>query len=433
MATDGPEFDVVVVGSGAAGHDRRAHGRAARPGTVVAREDRYRFGGSTARSGGGIWAPGNEVLRKAGIQDTAGQAPSTWPGGGRRLSPANCSRPFSTAARPWSRSSARPPRSTSRGYRVTPTTTPRPRAGWRRGAASSRCRSTAGCSGPELAHLNPPYLPAPPGVTVTQADYRWLSLGTRHPRAIWPRRRSSAARPHAVLGQRLLSMGQALATGLRAGLAARNVPVWLNTPMTWLHLDRRPGHGREVTRDGQPARDPCHAAACCSRRRLRAQRQLRQRYQRAPIGTDWTTGSPGNTGDGIIAGEAVGGALGLMDDAWWGPSIPLTGGPYFCLAERSLPGCILVNGGGPALRQRVRALRRHRARDVRGPRRRQRRTSRPGWSSTSATATATCSPACRRASPLPRRWYAAGAVFRRRPWPNSPPRSAWTPRAWPRP
>ena len=35
-----------------------------------------------------------------------------------------------------------------------------------------------------------------------------------------------------------------------------------------------------------------------------------------------------------------------MDDAWWGPSIPLPGGPYFCLAERSLPGCLLVNGAG---------------------------------------------------------------------------------------
>ena len=32
-----------------------------------------------------------------------------------------------------------------------------------------------------------------------------------------------------------------------------------------------------------------------------------------------------------------------MDDAWWGPSIPLPSGPYFCLAERSLPGCLLVN------------------------------------------------------------------------------------------
>jgi 3-oxosteroid 1-dehydrogenase len=72
--------------------------------------------------------------------------------------------------------------------------------------------------------------------------------------------------------------------------------------------------------------------------------QMRQRYQRAPIGTEWSTGAPGNTGDGIRAGQDLGAATGPMDDAWWGPSIPLRGGPYFCLAERSLPGCLLVNG-----------------------------------------------------------------------------------------
>jgi 3-oxosteroid 1-dehydrogenase len=74
--------------------------------------------------------------------------------------------------------------------------------------------------------------------------------------------------------------------------------------------------------------------------------QMRRRYQRAPTGTEWTTGADGNTGDGIRAGEDLGAATGLMDDAWWGPSIPLRGGPYFCLAERSLPGCVLVNGAG---------------------------------------------------------------------------------------
>jgi len=47
-----------------------------------------------------------------------------------------------------------------------------------------------------------------------------------------------------------------------------------------------------------------------------------------------------------VAGQELGAATGLMDDAWWGPSIPLPGGPYFCLAERSLPGCVLVNGAG---------------------------------------------------------------------------------------
>jgi 3-oxosteroid 1-dehydrogenase len=35
-----------------------------------------------------------------------------------------------------------------------------------------------------------------------------------------------------------------------------------------------------------------------------------------------------------------------MDDAWWGPSIPLPSGPFFCLAERSLPGSIMINAAG---------------------------------------------------------------------------------------
>ena len=92
---------------------------------------------------------------------------------------------------------------------------------------------------------------------------------------------------------------------------------------------------------------------------------MRRRYQRQPIGTEWTTGSAGNTGDGIVAGEAAGAALDLMDDAWWGPAIPLSGGPYFCLAERSLPGCILVNGAGQRFVNESAPVRGRRARDVR--------------------------------------------------------------------
>src|SRR5699024_7554796 len=53
-----------------------------------------------------------------------------------------------------------------------------------------------------------------------------------------------------------------------------------------------------------------------------------------------------NTGDGINAGMRAGATVDLMDDAWWGPTIPLTGGPWFALAERSRPGCIMVNDRG---------------------------------------------------------------------------------------
>jgi 3-oxosteroid 1-dehydrogenase len=57
-------------------------------------------------------------------------------------------------------------------------------------------------------------------------------------------------------------------------------------------------------------------------------------------------GARTNTGDGILAGQRAGAALDLMDDAWWGPVIPLPEGPYFVLAERTLPGSIMVDGQG---------------------------------------------------------------------------------------
>ena len=64
---DEAQFDIVVVGSGAAG--MTAALAAAHHGLrAVVLEKTDWFGGSTARSGGGIWAPGNEVLRQAGVR-----------------------------------------------------------------------------------------------------------------------------------------------------------------------------------------------------------------------------------------------------------------------------------------------------------------------------------------------------------------------------
>ena len=73
---------------------------------------------------------------------------------------------------------------------------------------------------------------------------------------------------------------------------------------------------------------------------------MRAQYQQQPVGASWTVGAASNTGDGILAGIQAGAALALMDDAWWGPAIPLPGEPYFCLAERTEPGGLLVNAAG---------------------------------------------------------------------------------------
>jgi len=341
------EFDFVVVGSGAAG--MTAALAAARRGlSVVVIEKTEYFGGSTARSGGGVWIPGNAVLRTAGRADTAQQASdylayvagesvqaslraAFLEHGPAMLDEVLASTPLRFAWVPgYCDYYPEAPGGQAAGRSVEPV----PLDGRR-------------VLGAELARLRPPYLPAPAGFTVTQANYRWLSLGTSHPRAITTTARVTGRMiVSRVRGRQLLSMGQALAAGLRAGLLRAGVPVWLDTPMTSLEFDRGRVIGVTVERDGKSEQVRARRGVLLATGGFERNAGLRQRFQRPPIGADWTVGSPGNTGEGILAGAEAGGVLELMDDAWWGPSIPLPSGPIFCLAERSLPGCILVNAAG---------------------------------------------------------------------------------------
>jgi 3-oxosteroid 1-dehydrogenase len=347
MTTDHAEFDVVVVGSGGAG--MTAALAAAHHGlTVVLIEKAATFGGSTARSGGGIWVPNNEVLRKAGVPDTPELAQTYLAHvvDGDGISPQR-QQAFLEHG----------PAMISFVQRHSPL-----KLMWVPGYSDYYPEAPGGLAcgrslepvpfpgrklGAELASLTPHYLPAPDGVAVTQLEYRWLSLGTRHPRAIWTGLRVAGRTVRSrLLGLHLLGLGQALAAGLRAGLLAKDVPLWLSTPMTGLRIADGRVTGVEVVRDGSPAVIGARRGVILTAGGFERNAEMRRRYQRAPIGADWTTGALSNTGEVITAGEAAGAGLALMDDAWWGPSIPLPSGPYFCLAERSLPGCIFVNGTG---------------------------------------------------------------------------------------
>jgi len=340
------EFDLIVAGSGAAG--MTAALTAAHLGaTVVVVEKAEVFGGSTARSGGGIWAPGNVVLRTAGVPDTPSAAAAylayvtgddvpaerraaLLEHGPAMLDLVLAMTPLRLTWVP--------------GYADYYPEAPGGRA---RGRSIEPVPFDGRLLGAELSRLNKPYLPVPAGVAVTQADYRWLTLGPRHPRAMLAGLKVAGRLARSrLLGHRMLSLGQALAAGLRAGLAAHGVPVWLDTPMTGLVVTDGRVTGVRVLRDGQPTVLRARRGVLIATGGFERNEEMRRRYQRSPIGTEWTTGATANSGDGIVAGQELGAATGLMDDAWWGPSIPLPGGPYFCLAERSLPGCVLVNGAG---------------------------------------------------------------------------------------
>ncbi|WP_084721599.1 3-oxosteroid 1-dehydrogenase [Rhodococcus marinonascens] len=340
------EYDIVVVGSGAGG--MTAALTAAHKGlSVVILEKASHFGGSTARSGGGVWIPNNEALIAAGVDDTA-EAARTYlysiigdvvpkdridtylDRGPEMLSFVLKNSPLKLQWVP----------EYSDYYPEAP--------GGRLGGRSVEPAPFDGRKlGPDLAKLEPAYVKAPANLAVMQADYRWLNLLIRHPRGPLRAARVGLRFLGAKLtGKRLLVLGQALVAGLQAGLKAAGVPILLETPLTELYVENGVVKGVEAEVDGRPQVFRARRAVVIASGGFEHNDEARKKYQRAPIGTEWTVGAKANTGDGIWAGEKLGAALDLMEDAWWGPSIPLTGGPWFALSERSLPGCIMINGSG---------------------------------------------------------------------------------------
>lgn len=338
------EVDVVVVGAGGAG--MTAALAAARQGldTVLLEKSPW-FGGSTARSGGGVWIPGNYALREAGQVDAddRGQA-------GRYLE----SIVGDVVPR------ARRDTFLDRGPEVmdflrdqTPVRFawvpeyadyhPEQPGGRLRGRSVEPVPLDARFLGDELDRLHPAYTKAPANLIVTQADFRKISLGLRTVRGPLTMARVLAQRlVSTLLGRRMHAMGNALVIGLRQGLVDAGVPLHYETDLTGLLLEGDRVTGVETSRGAIRARRGVILGSGGFERNL----ELREKHQPHPTSIEWTTGSVNNTGGGILAGISAGAATDLLDDAWWGPTIPLPGGPWFCLAERNLPGSIIVNQAG---------------------------------------------------------------------------------------
>ncbi|NUR43781.1 MAG: 3-oxosteroid 1-dehydrogenase [Streptomyces sp.] len=335
-------YDVVVIGSGAAG--MTAALTAAKQGlSCVVLEKAPTFGGSAARSGAGIWIPNNPVILAAGVPDTPAKAAAYLAAVVGADVPAARQQAFLTHG----------PAMISFVMANSPL-----RFRWMEGYSDYYPELPGGLPngrsiepdyldgnvlGAELAHLNPSYMEVPDGMVVFSADYKWLTLAAVSAKGLAVATECLARGTKALtLGQKPLTMGQSLAGGLRKGLLDAGVPVRLNTPLTDLLVESGAVTGAVTPAGLYRARRAVVVGSGGFEHNL----AMRTQYQRQPIGTDWTVGAKENTGDGIRAGQRAGGALALMDDAWWGPAIPLPGQPYFCLAERTLPGGLMVNAAG---------------------------------------------------------------------------------------
>lgn len=347
----GQEYDVVVVGSGAAGMVAALTAAHQGLSTVVV-EKAPHYGGSTARSGGGVWIPNNEILKRDGVKDTAEDARRYLHAIIGDVVPADKIDTYLD----------RSPEMLSFVLKHSPLKLcwvpgysdyyPETPGGKATGRSVEPKPFNAKKLGPDEKGLEPPYGKVPMNMVVLQQDYVRLNQLKRHPRGVL---RSIKVGVRSVwanaTGKNLVGMGRALIAPLRIGLQQAGVPVLLNTALTDLYVEDGVVRGIYV----RNTHDPESAEPTLIRARkgvilgsggFEHNEQMRVKYQRAPITTEWTVGAAANTGDGILAAEKLGAALELMEDSWWGPTVPLVDAPWFALSERNSPGSIIVNLSG---------------------------------------------------------------------------------------
>jgi 3-oxosteroid 1-dehydrogenase len=144
---------------------------------------------------------------------------------------------------------------------------------------------------------------------------------------------------------RRLTMGNALIGRLRRSLMDLNVPIWLNCPAGELLVEGGGVAGVLARRNGKDVIIRARRGVVLASGGFEHSQALREKYLPNPTSTKWSAASPNNTGDMLVAGQAIGAATALLDEAWWGPTLVIEGEDRAraLFTERSMPGAIVVN------------------------------------------------------------------------------------------
>jgi succinate dehydrogenase/fumarate reductase flavoprotein subunit len=342
------EVDTLVIGAGAG---MAAALAAAELGLdVLVVEKTAYVGGSTARSGGAFWVPGNDALRRGGSTDSVAAAHDYVE---------SVVGPDAPRAR-WEAFLEHGPAAVEMLERLTPMT-----FFWARGYSDYHPERIGGSSlgrtceskplniavlGRELDRLRPAVLEAPIPMPVTGADYKWLNLMLRTPLRSIPRviLRAVQGLGGVLLGRKYAAGGRALAAGLFAGLLRANVPVWTDTALTELRVINGRVRGAVLQRGEQEVVVYARRGVVLAAGGFDHNMAMRHEYQSSRLLPHVSLGAEGNTGDAIEAARALGAEVALMKEAWWFPAVaPVKDGrPSVLLAERSLPGSLMVDETG---------------------------------------------------------------------------------------
>jgi succinate dehydrogenase/fumarate reductase flavoprotein subunit len=339
--------DILIVGSGGGGLTAALTAEAAGLTTLVVEKSSY-YGGSTALSGGGIWVPNAPAQRRDGFS----LDPESVIEYLRRITAGLVDESRLRAYVEWAPEMMEFLENRSSWLEFV----------WKPGYADYYPELPGGS--PEGSTINVPPLDlrelgseeerllrplalAPKGIWLGPKDLRLFYQVRQNWRGkvvmlklIW---RMLRAR---VFGDRIAAIGQSLVARLRLALREREVPLWLDAPMT--SLITGPGGavlGAVVERDGKPVRIRATGVLLATGG---FDHDMVWRKELLPeVDQDWSFGHPAARGDGIRAGQQIGAATDLLDEAWWFPAIHWPDGRMqFMLNERMMPAQFIVNGAG---------------------------------------------------------------------------------------
>ncbi|WP_447980928.1 MULTISPECIES: FAD-dependent oxidoreductase [Pseudomonadota] len=351
------DYDVVVLGSGAAG--LAAAVTAARSGLrPLVIEKASCFGGASAISGGAIWIPGNDQAVALGLDsslDTARDYLRSVIGKG--FSP-KLVEAYLTRGREALRFMEKETELAFRVRAVSPDYHPEEIGASNGGRTLEVLEYDGRRLGVEFKNLR-----VPPkgmllfgGMMVNRIDIQHFLSASRSATSLWhciklllryARDRLSYSR-----GTRLTT-GNALMARLAVSAFRLNVPLWLTTQVTSLLLEDGVVCGVVVQRDGAVQQVRARGGVILATGGFGAAEEA-QRDRPATGHPHWSMSPESATGDGLMLGEAAGGVTGhgLASNFFWAPVSVLHGEdgsierfPHL-VTDRAKPGLIAINRAG---------------------------------------------------------------------------------------
>lgn len=345
---DRTTVDLLVIGSGTGLATALAANELGLD--VAIAEKTLLLGGSTARSGGAFWIPANPVLSRDGASDTLER-------GAEYLEAAVAGTSTRARWQPVLDHGAETVRMLGRTTKL--------RFRWVKGYSDYFPELPGGSAlgrsvesrpydlrqlGTYRSSFQPEVMAAPFPMPVTGADYKWLNLIAKKPLRVMPMALMRAIQGIGglMLGREYAAGGQALSGGMLAGVVRARIPIWTGAELVDLVREGDVITGARLRQNGAEILVHARHGVVLAAGGFDHNMLMRREYQSPSLVADLSLGASGNTGDAISIAQRVGAAVSNMDQAWWFPAVAPVGdaAPQILLAERSLPGSIIVDGSG---------------------------------------------------------------------------------------